>query len=154
MAMRSAIFIAWVGVVVLSTQALFAGEQAEKKSAPGKLESVESLQALALKKSVDIKVAEAQVRLAQAELERAQASVRANVATLHRDLQTAYAGEEEAKKRSERAQKLYEEKVISAEDLNAAVLTYRKLRNDRNGVELRLKMLVDGAPLETKSEKK
>lgn len=127
-----------------------AGQEKKPDQPPAKPRSLEELQTEALKQNFDVKIAEAKLRLAEVELERARAVVKAQVATAHAELDAAVAGEGEGHNRYKRAELLYKNGSVSAEDLGAATLTYAKLRNERIAAELRLKQIIGGVTLENK----
>jgi outer membrane protein TolC len=150
--MRRFVAIGIAVVVAIGITRLGVIEGQEKKDPPGK-DSLEKLQADGLKNNNDIKVAEAKMRiaeaklrLAEAEVERARARAKGEIATAFADFQAALAAEKEANIRRIRVEKLRMSGAVSAEDLGAALLTFAKIKLERNQAELRLRILV-GRPI-------
>jgi hypothetical protein len=115
---------------------------AGKKDTPKKADPLEQLIAEALKNNPDIRVADARLRAAEAEASRARMKLISELTALHADIEAAEAGVKEGEARYERAKKLYDQKVIPAEDLGTALLTFVKLKTELAGLKARLPYLL------------
>jgi multidrug resistance efflux pump len=130
-----------------------AGKDKKAEQPAPKMETLEQIQAEALRNSADIKIAEIKVRLAEAELEGARLALKAKVAAAHADVEAAAAAEKEAHVRYGRAKGLYEKLAISAEELGSAQLTWLKLKSEHTSAKEVLKLHV-GSPSAGKTELK
>jgi hypothetical protein len=133
-----------------------AGKEKKADQPPGPPQTLEQMQAEALKKNGDVKVAEAKlrlaeaaVRLAEAELERERIRIKAMVAVANQDFLASQAAEFEAAERFKRAEQLYKRGVIPEE----ARLTYIKLTNERRSAQLRLNSIIAGASVGAPDQK-
>ena len=114
------------------------------KQGAGKKEAskLEQLIAEALKNNPDIRVAETKLRLAEAEAARTRLKLISEITSLHADIDAAQASADEGKIRHDRAVQLYNNKSISAEQLDAALVTYVKLKADLASLQAKLPYLL------------
>ncbi len=113
---------------------------------PTKADSLEKMQADALKNNTDVKVAEAKLKLAEAQLEQARAKLMADISVAFAEAEAARAGFEEGNHRYEMAMALAKRRAISQEDFSGAKLTMIKLKMEMAVAEARLQALV-GRPV-------
>lgn len=109
---------------------------------PAKPDSLEALQAEALKNNPDIKVALAKLRLAEAKFERVRTNLKLQVELAHAEVEAARAGFAEGNERYKRAQQLFVKGAIAREELGAAELTMLKLRSEKTVKEAQLHLLL------------
>ena len=118
---------------------------------PAKPDSLEQLQAEALKNNADIKVAEAKLKLAEAVFERVRANLNAKIATAYAEVESTEAAVFEGRGALRRAAELHFKKSISTEELDAVRATVRKLDSDRAVKAAKLQLLV-GRPTLKKAQ--
>ena len=144
--MRPIQSLAVLAILLIGVTQCHAQSDVKDKKDP-KADSLEQMQAEALKNSHDIKVHEAQVRLVQAELDRSRAILKTQIAITHAHAEAAQAGCEVGKAHYDRAARLFQLKAISFEDLDVAKLTWEKKQKEKVVIDSRLRCLVGQAAL-------
>ena len=134
-------FPAFSMIVALWLSADFGQSQVSKEPA-SKPDSLEELQAEALKNNPDIKVALAQVRLAEAKLDQVRAKLRSELPLTCAELEAARAGFAEASERYQRTQKMQERCGGYKEELAGAKLTIDRLQHELVVRESQLQFLL------------
>jgi hypothetical protein len=117
-------------------------QDAGKKDTPRTADKLEQLIAEALKNNPDIRVAESKVREFEAELHRTRLKVISEITALQRAVDDTQAGADEGKERLARARVLWDRKVMSKEDLEAAERTYAKLQTELALLQAKLPYLL------------